>query len=48
MLILFDSSEFALGLFLGMLISKKISKDILSINIITKLTETKIKDISII
>jgi uncharacterized protein YebE (UPF0316 family) len=44
-IILFYSVGFAAGLYLGMLISQKISKDILSIQIITKHPDNDIEDL---
>ena len=44
-IIIFYSTGFSAGLLLGMLISQKISKDILSINIITKNNGTAMEDL---
>jgi len=44
-LILSYSSGFALGLYVGMLISQLISRDIISVNIISKVFNGKIEDI---
>ncbi|MCL5073185.1 MAG: DUF5698 domain-containing protein [Actinobacteria bacterium] len=44
-IILFYSVGFAAGLYLGMIISQKISKDILSIRIITKHPDNAIEDL---
>jgi len=44
-IILFYSLGFAAGLYIGMIISQKISKDILSINIITKIEDSKMEDL---
>ncbi len=44
-IILFYAIGFAAGLTLGMLISQKISKDILSINIVTKNQDTSLADL---
>ncbi len=44
-IILFYSIGFAFGLSLGMFISKKISKDILSVNIITKKTDSQLEQL---
>jgi uncharacterized protein YebE (UPF0316 family) len=44
-IIIFYSTGFSAGLLLGMIISQKISKDILSINIITKNHGTEMEDL---
>jgi uncharacterized protein YebE (UPF0316 family) len=44
-IILFYSAGFSAGLYLGMIISQKISKDILSIRIITKQPDNAIEDL---
>jgi len=44
-IVLFYSIGFSAGLYLGMLISQKISKDILSIQIITKYPDNTIEDL---
>lgn len=44
-IILFYSLGFAAGLFFGMLVSQKISKDIMSIQIITRHPDTAIEDL---
>jgi len=44
-IILFYSMGFAAGLYFGMLVSQKISKDILSIQIITKYPDNAIEDL---
>ncbi|MBN1299576.1 MAG: DUF2179 domain-containing protein [Actinobacteria bacterium] len=44
-IILFYSTGFYAGLLLGMIISQKISRDILSINIITKNHDTEMEDL---